>query len=203
MTDSVKHPDHYKLMIDGEEVESIDFIKAILGEKGFKKFCRGNALKYLIRADKKGGAEDLKKARVYINWEINDDCEEEQPELGKPHNELEAAFNVIKGNCKGYGNCDGCRFCEHGDCMLLANEPNNWILPEGTNEKNTGSHAEKPMKKINLNPVAEAKEIKDYCSGVNCFDCVFDSNEGCVLNNVDYIPAEWKLPEEKEEMERE
>jgi len=59
-------------------------------------------------------------------------------------------------------------------------------------------HAEKPMKKINLNPVAEAKVIKDYCSGVICFGCVFDSDEGCVLNEVDSIPSEWNLPEEKE-----
>lgn len=133
MSDSVKHPDHYKLMINGEEAESIDFIKAILGEEGFKKFCRGNSLKYLVRADKKGGAEDLKKARVYIGWEINDDCEAEEVEPGKPHHQLEAAFNLIKNTCKGYGNCEGCRFCEHGDCMLLANEPNNWELPEETN----------------------------------------------------------------------
>ena len=196
MNDNVKHPDHYMLMINGKETESIDFIKAILGEEGFKKFCRGNALKYLVRADKKGGAEDLKKARVYINWEINDDCEAEEAEPDKPHHQLEAAFNLIKKNCKGYGKCEGCRFCEHGDCMLLANEPNNWELPEGTNEENTGAHAEKPMKKFNLNPVAEANVIKDYCSGVNCSGCVFDSDEGCVLNNVDYIPAEWKLPQE-------
>lgn len=130
MSDNVKHPDHYKLMINGEETESIEFIKAILGEEGFKKFCRGNALKYLVRADKKGGAEDLKKARVYIGWEIDDDCEAEQPEQDKKHTQLEAAFNLIKNTCKGYGNCDGCRFCEHGDCMLLANEPNNWELPQ-------------------------------------------------------------------------
>lgn len=29
-----------------------------------------HALKYLIRADHKGGVEDLEKARVYLNWEI-------------------------------------------------------------------------------------------------------------------------------------
>lgn len=130
MTDNVKHPDHYKLMINGKETESIDFIKAILGEEGFKKFCRGNALKYLVRADKKGGAEDLKKARVYINWEIDDNCEAEEVEPDKPHHKLEAAFNLIKNTCKGYGNCEGCRFCEHGDCTLLADEPNNWELPQ-------------------------------------------------------------------------
>lgn len=66
--DSVNEPQHYKL--DGLGIESIDVIKAVLREDGFKAFCRGNALKYLIRADRKGGVEDLEKARVYLNWEI-------------------------------------------------------------------------------------------------------------------------------------
>lgn len=66
--DSVNEPKHYKL--DGLDIESIDVIRAVLGEGGFKAFCRGNALKYLIRADRKGGVEDLEKARVYLNWGI-------------------------------------------------------------------------------------------------------------------------------------
>lgn len=68
--DNVYHPKHYE--IPGLPVESIVIIRAVLGEEGFKKFCRGNALKYLIRADNKGGVEDLKKARVYLGWEIGD-----------------------------------------------------------------------------------------------------------------------------------
>lgn len=76
MEDRVNHPAHYDL--PGLGVESIDVVKAVLGSEGFKKFCRGNALKYLIRADKKGGAEDLQKARVYITWEIGTDGEKEQ-----------------------------------------------------------------------------------------------------------------------------
>lgn len=66
--DTVNEPKHYRL--DGLGIESIDVIKAVLREDGFKAFCRGNALKYLIRADRKGGVEDLEKARVYLNWEI-------------------------------------------------------------------------------------------------------------------------------------
>ena len=69
MRDNVKHPAHYDL--PGLPVESIDVVRAVLGPEGFRKFCRGNALKYLIRADKKGGAEDLQKAMVYINWELS------------------------------------------------------------------------------------------------------------------------------------
>lgn len=69
--DIIKSPSHY--MLDGLNVEAIDVIKAVLGEGGFKAHCRGCALKYLLRADKKNRTEDLKKARVYLNWEIDND----------------------------------------------------------------------------------------------------------------------------------
>lgn len=71
--DVIKSPSHYKL--DGLDVESINVIKAVLGEDGFKAHCRGCALKYLLRADKKNRTEDLKKARVYLNWEIEYGCD--------------------------------------------------------------------------------------------------------------------------------
>lgn len=86
MRDRVNHPAHYDL--PGLPVESIDVVRAVLGPEGFRKFCRGNALKYLIRADKKGGAEDLQKAMVYINWELSGlhaeatEAEEEADERG-------------------------------------------------------------------------------------------------------------------------
>ena len=59
----VDQPPHYK---DGG-IETIDFIEA-------KKlgFNLGNAIKYISRAGKKNDAlEDLKKARWYLNREIN------------------------------------------------------------------------------------------------------------------------------------
>ena len=63
MIDMVDQPPHYK---DGG-IETIDFIEA-------KKlgFNLGNAIKYISRAGKKNDAlEDLKKARWYLNREIN------------------------------------------------------------------------------------------------------------------------------------
>lgn len=66
--DSVKTPAHYDLNLNG--VESIDVVRAVLGDEGFRKHCRGCALKYLMRADKKNGIEDLKKAQQYLKWEI-------------------------------------------------------------------------------------------------------------------------------------
>lgn len=71
--DTIKNPSHY--MLDGLNVESIDVIRSVLGIDGFKKHCRGCALKYLLRADKKNRTEDLKKARVYLNWEIEYGCD--------------------------------------------------------------------------------------------------------------------------------
>jgi hypothetical protein len=61
--DMINHPKHYN--VDGYEV--IDIIDA------FKlNFNMGNALKYLLRADRKGNKEqDLKKALWYLQREIN------------------------------------------------------------------------------------------------------------------------------------
>jgi hypothetical protein len=61
--DMVNHPKHYN--VDGYEV--IDIIDA------FKlNFNMGNALKYLLRADRKGNKEqDLNKALWYLQREIN------------------------------------------------------------------------------------------------------------------------------------
>ena len=67
--DAVNHPAHYQTYIDG--LETIDIIYAVLGPERFEGYCRGNALKYLARADDKGNTiEDLEKAIVYIKWEI-------------------------------------------------------------------------------------------------------------------------------------
>ena len=65
--DNVNNPNHYKL---GCGVESIEIIKRVLGLKGFVAFCLGNILKYLIRAEKKNGKEDYKKAAKYLEWVI-------------------------------------------------------------------------------------------------------------------------------------
>ena len=68
--DNVNNPNHYKL---GCGIESIEIIKRVLGLKGFVAFCLGNILKYLIRAEKKNGKEDYKKAAKYLEWVIERD----------------------------------------------------------------------------------------------------------------------------------
>lgn len=59
----VNHPKHYQ----GTDIEVIDVIDAF-----DLNFALGNAIKYILRADKKGNRkQDLEKARWYINREIS------------------------------------------------------------------------------------------------------------------------------------
>ena len=60
--DPVKHPSHYTSHPSGVEV--IEIVK-------HENFCVGSAIKYLLRADKKGDPiENLRKARQMIDFEI-------------------------------------------------------------------------------------------------------------------------------------
>lgn len=61
MPDNVNHPKHYNSHPSG--VECITVVEHM-------NFNLGNAMKYLWRTDHKNGLEDLKKARWYIDREI-------------------------------------------------------------------------------------------------------------------------------------
>lgn len=63
--DPVVRPDHY----NNGGIEAIDYIRQQLGS-GFGDYCSGNVHKYLHRYKYKNGVEDLRKARVYLNWLI-------------------------------------------------------------------------------------------------------------------------------------
>lgn len=71
--DQVNHPKHY----GGENAiyETIKVLEAWLTPVEFVGFLRGNVIKYLTRAGKKGGDEqhdkDLAKARWYMDYEID------------------------------------------------------------------------------------------------------------------------------------
>jgi len=68
--DMVNSPAHYKLVLPGgEEIEAIDVIYAALGDLQTVGYCRGAAIKYLLRAEKKGAyAQDLRKAAWYCDY---------------------------------------------------------------------------------------------------------------------------------------
>lgn len=69
--DSVDHPEHY----NGGGIECIDAMIAAYGSEVVKSFCLCNAFKYIWRADKKNGIEDIKKAVWYLNKLIELDGE--------------------------------------------------------------------------------------------------------------------------------
>lgn len=66
VTNNAVSPNHYKQ--GGLEV--VDIWRAKLSPEEFKGLCKGNVLKYVIRADQKNGLEDYKKAAVYLKWLI-------------------------------------------------------------------------------------------------------------------------------------
>lgn len=68
--DVISNPDHYKL--NGLDIEVRDVIKSVLGTVGFIGFYEGNIIKYILRASKKNGLEDYKKARQYLDWLIEE-----------------------------------------------------------------------------------------------------------------------------------
>lgn len=61
---SSKNPSYYTK----GGIELLHFWKAKLSFEEFKGFCKGNIIKYLIRADDKNGLEDYLKAQDYLNF---------------------------------------------------------------------------------------------------------------------------------------
>lgn len=60
--DPVEQPEHYSTHPSG--IEPIEITK-------YETFLRGNIIKYVMRAPYKGNElQDLKKARQYLDWEI-------------------------------------------------------------------------------------------------------------------------------------
>lgn len=72
MSDPVNHPSHYT----AGGVECIEGIEsAITGLEGPAAYATGAAIKYLWRWSRKGGVEDLRKARWYIDRLIKHETE--------------------------------------------------------------------------------------------------------------------------------
>lgn len=69
--DMVNYPPHYRQ----GEIECIEAIKAALTPEEFRGYCKGANLKYTWREARKGGAEDLQKARWYLDKLLEADRE--------------------------------------------------------------------------------------------------------------------------------
>ena len=64
LDDKVNHPSHYTY----GDIEIIEFIEQVTTDyKPELAFAIGNAIKYISRANRKNGKEDLDKARWYLN----------------------------------------------------------------------------------------------------------------------------------------
>ncbi|MDH9618333.1 DUF3310 domain-containing protein [Staphylococcus epidermidis] len=64
LDEKVNHPSHYTY----GEIEVINFIEQVTKDyKPELAFAIGNAIKYISRANRKNGKEDLDKARWYLN----------------------------------------------------------------------------------------------------------------------------------------
>lgn len=66
--DNVNHPAHYTQ----GGIECIDALKASMSRDEYRGFLKGNTMKYLWRYRMKGGVEDLKKARWYLDKLISE-----------------------------------------------------------------------------------------------------------------------------------
>ena len=70
MGDNVNHPNHYQNIAGVEAIDILnDVVKDLPGKQAAMLW---NTLKYLLRFQKKNGLEDLKKARNYLEYLIND-----------------------------------------------------------------------------------------------------------------------------------
>lgn len=70
MPDIINKPSHYQ----GEfGLKAIDVVRNFAGDlTAVQGFYWGNAMKYLLRFQKKNGLEDLKKARKNLDWLIDE-----------------------------------------------------------------------------------------------------------------------------------
>lgn len=69
--DAIK-PNHYKMAINGIDIEARDIMQAVATEEEYNGFLYCNVIKYVLRAKRKNGIEDLKKAKLYLKWLIEE-----------------------------------------------------------------------------------------------------------------------------------
>ena len=62
IVDMVNSPPHYNV----GNIECIEAIKASMSGQAFEGYLKGNVLKYIWRYEKKGGTQDLEKAKWYL-----------------------------------------------------------------------------------------------------------------------------------------
>lgn len=97
MGDKVNHPEHYQNIAGVEAIDILnDVVKDLPGKQAAMLW---NSMKYLFRFQKKNGVEDLKKARNYLNYLIEDMEETDEPAKKE---EAPKPVNTTYGPCVVY-----------------------------------------------------------------------------------------------------
>lgn len=68
-TDLIDNQPHYK----NQGIEPIELMRKNFSKEEFAGFLQGNVLKYMLRYKDKNGIEDLKKAKTYLTWLIEEE----------------------------------------------------------------------------------------------------------------------------------
>lgn len=100
-------------------IEPIEIMRKNFSHDEFVGFCKGNVLKYLLRYKDKNGLEDLEKARIYLNWlidelvaeDLNKTFDERFEEIEREEQE-KCSCGCHCEDCKGYEGC--CADCDNG-----------------------------------------------------------------------------------------
>lgn len=66
--DLIDKQEHYT----NNGIQPIQIMKANMTKEAYRGFLEGNILKYPLRYKRKNGLEDLKKAKTYLTWLIED-----------------------------------------------------------------------------------------------------------------------------------
>jgi len=122
VNDAVNKPSHYQLFADG--TQSIDVIRRALTPEEFVGFCKGNCLKYRLRAGKKDALEqDIAKAETYANMLEDYLKPEPSPDKATNAEELLHGLSLLNSSCHqrrlDADECRmdwGCSGCLASDC---------------------------------------------------------------------------------------
>ena len=68
MSDLIDNQAHYK----NQGIEPIEIMKANMTKEQYYGFLFGNLQKYITRHEQKNKVEDLKKAKTYLTWMIEE-----------------------------------------------------------------------------------------------------------------------------------
>ena len=72
-TEEFNRLNHYQLNIKGNNIQVIDIIDEVVKDyKPQEAFKIANVIKYILRASKKNGKQDLKKAKKYIEMLLDE-----------------------------------------------------------------------------------------------------------------------------------